>query len=82
MIQSFRSKGNGLSGSHASFHYVPSFLYTRRSSKYAVISVNEVNTVLLFEDVNAILQQALGRSPAYGSIRDVLQSFVADQVND
>jgi len=32
--------------------------------------------------VNAILKQALGRSPAYGSIRDVLQSFVADQVND
>ncbi|CAF0761761.1 unnamed protein product [Adineta ricciae] len=36
-------------------------------------------TLVDHPNVNAILQQALGRSPAYGSIRDVLQSFVADQ---
>ena len=31
-------------------------------------------------DVNAILKQALERSPAYGSIKDVLGSFNDDQV--
>lgn len=38
------------------------------------------NEFARFADVNAIMRQALGRSPAYGSIQDVLQSFVADQV--
>jgi hypothetical protein len=32
-------------------------------------------------DINAILKQALDRSPAYGSIKDVLQNFNADEVN-
>ena len=36
--------------------------------------------IFLLLDVNSIMKQALGRSPAYGSIKDVLQSFVADQV--
>ena len=31
-------------------------------------------------DVHAILKHALDRSPAYGSIKDVLESFKADQV--
>jgi hypothetical protein len=31
-------------------------------------------------NVNSIFQQALDRSPAYGSIKNVLQSFTADQV--
>jgi hypothetical protein len=30
--------------------------------------------------VSSIFKQALDRSPAYGSIKDVLQSFNADQV--
>jgi hypothetical protein len=30
--------------------------------------------------VNSIFKQALDRSPAYGSIKDVLQSFNTDQV--
>ncbi|UJR26452.1 hypothetical protein I4U23_007782 [Adineta vaga] len=36
-------------------------------------------TLINDQNVHAILRQALGRSPAYGSIQDVLQSFVADQ---
>lgn len=35
---------------------------------------------ILVTGVNAILKQALDRSPAYGSIRDVLESLNADQV--
>jgi hypothetical protein len=31
-------------------------------------------------DINAILKQALDRSPAYGSIKDVLQTLKADEV--
>jgi hypothetical protein len=34
----------------------------------------------LLLDVNSIFKQALDRSPAYGSIQDVLQSFNADEV--
>ncbi len=30
--------------------------------------------------MNSIFKQALDRSPAYGSIKDVLQSFNTDQV--
>ncbi|CAF4275136.1 unnamed protein product, partial [Adineta steineri] len=37
-------------------------------------------TLIDDSNVNSIMKQALGRSPAYGSIKDVLQSFVADQV--
>ncbi|CAF1332696.1 unnamed protein product [Adineta steineri] len=36
-------------------------------------------TLIDDSNVNSIMKQALGRSPAYGSIKDVLQSFVADQ---
>lgn len=33
-------------------------------------------------DVNSIFKQALDRSPAYGSIQEVLHSFHTEQVSD
>jgi hypothetical protein len=35
----------------------------------------------LIVDINAILKQALERSPAYGSIKDVLENLKTDEVN-
>lgn len=48
-----------------------------------LLQINDFVFVLnLFVDVNSIFKQALDRSPAYGSIQDVLQSFNTDQVRD
>ncbi len=58
------------------------FLFIDWSFKYILLDnwFDRIKIIFVLLDVNSILKQALERTPAYGSIKDVLQSFIADQV--
>jgi hypothetical protein len=61
---------------------VSNFLFIDWSFKYILLDnwFDRIKIIFVLLDVNSILKQALERTPAYGSIKDVLQSFIADQV--